>query len=755
MMRHPLINPADPIERQREKLLVVVEALMRRVEQGTDQSGAAYAQFERAAMLEDQVRARTRDLERALDLLNLSNARLAEANRATEAARQNLANAIETVQEGFALFGPDEVLVMCNSRFCMQMSDISARLMPGLRFADYVDLVSHSRDLCLPDGKSPRDWAVTRMARHRDAHVIFNVQFRGDRWVQVSEHRTSDGGTVILQTDVTDIIRAEREERGKMLDDQARVVRATLDHISQGVCIFDARARMIGWNARAGELLAVPRARFRAGLAFGDLLDRLRDRITLGEGVSAADLRAWAYQDSTRLPLRFEMRRDGHEEGGGMDLDAFAQEMPDRGFVFSFTDVTAERRAIAALSRANETLEARVTARTLELEDALANAERANATRSRFVAAASHDLLQPLSAAKLFLASMEDEPLGSRGEDALGKARSALESVETILEALLDISRLETGRLSVSIGAVPLGPLLERLGSEFAPIAAAKGLHLRIRQTNRVVLSDATYLRRILQNLIANALRYTETGGVVVGLRPDGAHSVRVEVVDTGPGIPAQEHANIFREFHRLNARASASEGLGLGLAIVERAAALLGHDIRLSSRMGHGSRFSVRLDLAGAISGQGTKQPQTLPRPMPRQDLIGLLVENDDSLRRALVHLLEGWGVSMLETTDAAEATALLDEIGIQPDFMLIDNQLGTGPTGLDLIAGLGARYGPIPARLITAERSAALRAQAGAQGVAILYKPIDTRILEGFIASVGQPVADLSIGRKPRHHA
>jgi hypothetical protein len=754
-MRHPLINPTDPPERQREKLLTIVEALMRRVEQGTDQSGAAYAQFERAAMLEDQVRARTRDLERALDLLNQSNARLADANRATESARQNLANAIETVQEGFALFGPDDVLVMCNARFCMQMDDISARLVPGLRFADYVDLVSRSHALCLPEGESPQDWAVARMARHRDAHVIFNVQFRGDCWVQVSEHRTSDGGTVILQTDVTDIIRAEREERGKQLDDQARVVRATLDHISQGVCIFDARARMIGWNARAGELLAVPRARFRAGLAFGDLLDRLRDRIELGEGVSAEGLRDWAYQDSPRLPLRFGMRRDGHAEEGGMALDAFAQEMPDRGFVFSFTDVSTERRAIAALSRANETLEARVAARTLELEDALANAERANATRSRFVAAASHDLLQPLSAAKLFLASMEDEPLGPRGEDALGKARSALESVETILEALLDISRLESGRLSVSIGAVPLGPMLERLGSEFAPVAAAKGLSLRILPTDRVVRSDATYLRRILQNLIANALRYTETGGVVVGLRPAGRHALRVDVVDTGPGIPAQEHANIFREFHRLNARASASEGLGLGLAIVERAAALLGHEIRLQSRMGHGSRFSVQLDLASALPGPGTEPPETPPRTFPRQDLIGLLVENDDSLRRALVHLLEGWGVSMLEPSDAAEATALLEEIGIQPDFMLIDNRLGTGPTGLDLIATLGARYGPIPARLITAERSASLRAQAAAKGVAILYKPIDTRILERFIASVGQPGGDLSIGRKPRHHA
>ncbi|KPQ07337.1 MAG: Signal transduction histidine kinase [Rhodobacteraceae bacterium HLUCCA12] len=738
-MTRSLINPDDPFERQREKLLTIIDVLMRRVEQGNDQSGAAYAQFERAAQLEDQVRARTRDLEQALDLLNQSNARLADANRATEAARQDLANAIETVQEGFALFGPDDVLVMCNSRFGMHMHDIAARLKPGLRFDDYVALVSRSQNLCLPEGESPQDWALARLARHRDTHVIFNVQFRDDCWIQVSEHRTGDGGTVILQTDVTDIIRTERDQRGKLLDDQARVVRATLDHISQGVCIFDARARMIGWNARAGELLAVPRNRFRAGLAFADLLERLRDRIELDDNVSVAALHDWAYQDGPRPPLRFEMRRDGRIEGGGMVLNAFAQEMPDRGFVFSLTDVSNERRAIAALSRANETLEARVTARTLELEDALANAERANATRSRFVAAASHDLLQPLSAAKLFLASMEDEPLSGRGQEALGKARSALGSVEAMLDALLDISRLESGRLSVNIGPVPLGPLLERLGSEFAPLAAAKGLRLTIRSTDCVVQSDATYLRRILQNLIANAIRYTDTGGVLVGLRPAGREAVRAEVIDTGPGIPEQEYENVFREFHRLNARASASEGLGLGLAIVERAAALLGHNIRLVSRLGHGTRFAVRMDRAAAPPPAEGDATGVAPRRRPRHDLIGLLVENDDSLRRALVHLLEGWGINMLDTADATEAEALLDEIGIQPDFMLIDNQLETRLTGLDLVAALRARHGPIPARLITAERSDDLRAQAATHGVAILYKPIDTRILERFVASIG----------------
>jgi len=726
-----LLNPADPPARQLDKLLRIASVLMRRVETGGDTSGAAYAQFERAAMLEDQVRARTRDLERALDLLNDANARLAQATRAAEGARQNLADAIETVREGFALFGPDERLILCNARFCAHLPDLRPRLVPGLPFADYVAGVSRSPALILSEGETPQGWRRTRMARHRDRHVMFNVQFAGDNWVQVSEHRTGDGGTVILQTDVTDIIRAEREERGKLLDDQARLVRATLDHISQGVCIFDGAARMRGWNARAGELLALPMADFRAGLSFDDLLERLRARVVLTGGLSVAALRAWTMA-TPRPPLRFGLRR------GSAELDAFAEGMPGGGFVISFTDVTAERRAIAALRQANETLEARVNARTLELGDALARAERANSTRSRFVAAASHDLLQPLSAAKLFLASMRDSPLPDRAAQALDKTEAALGSVEALLAALLDISRLESGRLGTRIEPVPMGPLLARLAEEFAPLAARAGLRFRVRPTTAVALTDATLTRRILQNLIANAIRYTRSGGVLVGLRR-GAAGFRVDVVDTGPGIPEAEREAIWREFHRLNARASASEGMGLGLAIVERAAALLGHRVTLDSRPGRGSRFALILPPAPA-DGPVPHPSEVAPRPALRRDLIGLLIAPEDELRRALAHLLETWGVSVLDLPDPAEAPGLIADIGLAPDFVLLDTRPGDEGAGLDLIAAIAAAHGPRPMSLLTASRDPALAAAAAAAGAALIYKPIDTSILERFVARAGR---------------
>ncbi len=706
-MTHSLINPADPPQVQTAKLLRIADVLMRRVEQSTDDSGAAYAQFQRAVMLEDQVRQRTADLEKALDLLNGSNALLADATREAQAARQNLANAIETVQDGFALFDPADTMVMCNSRFGLQFGDVHPALVPGLAFADYIALISRSRDLALPPGESPDQWQQARIRRHADRDVIFVVALAQDRWLQVSEHRTRDGGTVILQTDLTEIIRLERQERGKLLDDQARIVRATLDHISQGVGIFDAGSRLVGWNVRLAELLSLPVARLRLGLPVDALMPAM--------------LTAWVAQPSPRPALSFE-----DSVANGFTLAVFAQEMPDRGFVVSFTDISAERAALRAISDANETLEQRVSDRTLELAEALDRAEQANAARSRFVAAASHDLLQPLSAAKLFLASIADEALPKPAQSTLEKAQNALTSVEDILGALLDISKLESGPGAVDRGAVRLDPILSQLRDEFAPMAVQKGLRLDILPCNSVVESDPTYLRRILQNLIGNAIRYTERGRVLVGARRlPGA--IRIEVLDTGPGIPAHEQDNIFREFHRLNARASASEGMGLGLAIVERACMLLGHALRLDSTIGRGTRFTVTVP----------RSDRTLDPPPPRnqpnpwdvqgpQDQIVLLVESDPDLRRAICLLLEKWQFNVIDVAGADQALPLLDDLGIVPDRFLIDYASGDGA---DLAALLRQRYGDIPVRLIGTPPSDAVHS------FETLKKPLDSKALATFL--------------------
>jgi len=730
-MNNSLINPLDSVEVQNKKLSKIVFALMNRVEQATDASGAAYAQFQRAAVLEQDVQNRTKELEHALDLLNESNAQLAQANSETEAARSNLANAIEAIQEGFALFDANDRLVLCNSRFGMHMPDIHDHLLPGLLFDNYVRMVSESSFLSLPPNETPAQWAERRLKRHQETHVIFNVRIIWNRWVQVSEHHTPDGGTVILQTDVSDIMRLQRQERERMLDDQAKLIRATLEHLIQGVCIFDNQARIVGWNHRIAELLPISLSSIRVGTPFETILAKLEGKIKFVAEMTPNAIQDWGRQKSGRVPIRFEI-----EHGPQTILDVFAQEMPDGGFVISFTDITSETKAIRAIKTANETLEQRVLERTLELEDALAVAERANASKSRFVAAASHDLLQPLSAAKLYIASLDNASSDERARDIIGKAGRALNSVENILEALLDISKLDSGRASFNIGAVSLEVILDQLRDEFSPIAAQKKLDLRFVKTNAVVQSDATYLRRILQNLIGNALRYTDAGKVLVGVRQNKS-SVRVEVWDTGPGIPDDKQNIIFGEFQRLNASASAAEGMGLGLAIVERACSLLNHPLRVESKVGVGTGFLVEIPrTVRSVQHPNQKQEYNIQTIEP--NLVALLIENDVELQGALTITMEQWGIDVLPVLSGSEAIALLHEIDIVPDVILADYQLDLGETGTDAIRQLWSIYGRIPAALITANRTQQVMQDCQKSGVELMYKPISSENLHDYIGRV-----------------
>lgn len=714
------IDPADPVERQNAKLVKINHALMRRVEQASDETGIAYAQFERAALLEGEVRARTRELEHALALLNEANGKLAEANQAAEAARDNLAGAIETIREGFALFDADDRLVLANSRFVLDMPDVRAALEPGMTFHDYVARVSRSPELALPPGETGEGWLAQRRTRHHDEHVVFNVALTGERWMQVSEHRTHSAGTVILQTDISDMMRRQREERDRLLDDQARIIRATLEHITQGVTIFDAGGLLAGSNARAADLLSLPITRFGVGASLDETFAGL-----LGDGL--APLRAWVEGDRL-APLATELKR------ARKVLHVFAQAMPDGGCVVSFTDVTAERRSLLAISEANETLERRVAERTLELEQAVAVAERANATKSRFVAAASHDLLQPLSAAKLYLSAIEADRCDHT--EVVAKAQSALGSVETILTALLDISRLDAGRASFDIADVPLASVLRQLGVEFQPLAQKKGLTLTVVQSTAVVRSDPTYLRRILQNLIANAVKYTASGRVLVGIRRRGAF-VRLEVRDTGPGIPTEQQGRVFQEFQRLGATASASAGLGLGLAIVDRACALLRHPLSLTSLVGQGSCFHVTLPLSARQAEAAAGEDQPGPA-LALRGKVALLVVADEELRVAMATLLETWGLGVIETAGAQEAVALLAEIGIAPDVLLVAPDRADATFGAGEIRLLRERAGPVAAAVVTAHCGADHAVELKRLAATVVPKPIDPKVLQATLLRI-----------------
>ncbi len=727
-----LIDPNDTLERQNEKLIRITNALMRRVEEKTNESGLAYAQFERAALLNVEVRRRTEDLERTLDLLHESNSLLADAKLQAETARSDLADAIETIDGGFGLFGPDDLLMLSNSRFCRDLEDLPGQIRPGISFREYVVLFSGSPYLDLTDGESRSNWLAARLERHGDDQVAFNVRLTGNRWLQVNEHRTATGGTVVLQTDVTDLMLTERAERQRLRDNQALMLKATLDHLDQGVCIFDDKLRLAGWNSRLVELFRLRSSRTRDMLArpFTWFLKMVSREYEFVGGFSEGQWWTWSLNHGRRHPVWFEIRRREDQI-----LNIFAQEIPDGGFVISFTDVTQQRQAAEELQSLNEQLEHRVEARTMELEEALCEAERANASKSRFVAAASHDLLQPLSAAKLFVQSLNTPGDSVSVSEIAEKAATALSGAEQIIEALLDMSRLDMGEATFSIGAVPLGGTLASLYQELKPAADLKGLDLRFIPSSVSVLSDATYLRRILQNLVVNAIRYTSKGRIVVGVRRTGT-SARVEVHDTGPGIADEERALIFQDFKRLKA-ARQQDGIGLGLSIVERACTGLGHRLELTSEVGRGSCFSVTLPVCG---GRHPEPPAARVVGGDRVDLRGmivLVVENDTTLARAMSTMIETWGAQVLIAGSGEEALHILGEIDLAPDALILDYQLGDGMSGTELWSRICDRYGRIPGRLISANRSPAMREECARLELEFLMKPIDRRILAEFLQS------------------
>lgn len=716
-MLEDLVDPALPMAEQNARLRAILAALMDRAERGQMPS-RPMGQLSHVVALEQQVRARTRDLAETLDKLRMTHARLSQAERDAVSARNSLVDALEAMGEGFAMFDARDCLTLWNSQFCAALPDIRAQLSAGLPFRDYVRMVSDSDEIDLTTATERRDWALKRLQSHTRRNANFTVPLAGDHWLQVSEQRMISGGTAVIQTDVTAMVRTGRLEREKLLDEQAQMVRATLDHIDQAVLIFDAKARLAGWNRRLRDVFAPPSALLTSGTPFAQVLNDLIRRRQLGRGNIWQRLTDWVNGPAFRPPLALDIVQED-----GTELHLSAQAMPDRGFVISFNDLTTERRAIAEMHRLNETLEARVQARTGELVAARDAAERANASKSRFVASASHDLLQPLNAAKLFLSSLaalENTPTQSR---LIDRVQSAFTSVEDILGALLDLSKFDIGAARARIDTVPIGPLFARLRDEFQPMADRRGLELVVIPCTLNVQSDPVYLKRILQNLVSNALRYTERGRVLLGARRSGP-DLRLEVLDTGPGIPPDKQAEIFKEFTRLNP--NAETGMGLGLAIVEQACALLEHPMSLRSRLGHGTVFSLRVPLAPDFVALPPQRPTPETQPGLLSDMLVLVVENDATSRRALMGKLEDWGASPIEAASLADARVQIADLGLAPDIVMADHQLDGGATGLEAIAALRTEHGDIPAILVTADHGPTLAEQAETAGVPLMTKPL-----------------------------
>ncbi|MFD1951845.1 PAS-domain containing protein [Sphingomonas arantia] len=500
---------------------------------------------------------------------------------------------------------------------------------------------------------------------------------------------------------------------GQSLQFSQGLLAATLENIDPAVSVVDRDLALVAWNTRYLEMFGFPPGMIRVGAPVADAIafNAMRGECGPGEVDSHVERRLANIRRGRQHS--FERTRSD-----GRVLKTVGGPMPGGGYVMCFSDVTAEAKARDVLESARIELEARVEQRTAELSAVNADLARATADKTRFLAAASHDLIQPLHAARLFTAAL-DRAVG--GHPLAAKVDQSIVAAERLLRALLDISRLDSGGIVPVVRPFALRPLLREVLDGLAPRAAEKGITLRLACGDAVVASDGTMVRSIVQNLISNAVRYTARGGVVVGARRRG-DGILIEVWDSGIGIPAADRQRIFGEFERLES--GDDVGVGLGLAIVERTARLLGAPVTLTSQVGRGSRFAFTLP-------QAADAPVAVPRAAPKRFARAatiLVVDDDARVCEAMVAMLSARGHRVHVAGSAAAALA----IGMPYDAALIDFHLGEEMDGLALIAALPA----IPAALVTAEPGPALAQRAAACGVALLTKPLDPDAFDNWLA-------------------
>lgn len=531
------------------------------------------------------------------------------------------------------------------------------------------------------------------------------------------------------------LLDAARREQGRDLDTVAtivgeasqalrfnqRVLEAALENMSQGISVVDAELRLVAWNRPYAELFDYPPELLQVGVPVAELVAH-----------NVARGRVQARTPGDPVQRRLAKMRAGtpyvtERHFGDTVVEIRGTPMPGGGFVATFTDVTAFRRSEAELKSVAETLEHRVVERTAELAGAKAEAERANRAKTRFLAAVSHDLAQPLNAAHLFVHALSPQLSEPRHQAALANIDGALGSAESLLGGLLDISRLDAGGMAPKPQVFRVDELVLPLAAEFRVLAAEKSLALEAIACRAWVRTDPQLLRRVLQNFLGNAVRYTARGRLLIGCRRRGDR-IAIEVWDTGPGIAEGDQAVIFEEFRRLD---RGGQGLGLGLAIADRIARLLDLPLTLRSWPGRGTVFSIEVPRA-APEPVVAAAPEPPPPPPPRSRV--LVVDNDADVLRGMQALLQGWQCEVLAARDGDEALRLV--AGATPDLVLLDFHLDDQQTGLMLRERLATVMPPRPCVVITADHGADVREAVAAAGCVLLYKPLKPLALKSVMA-------------------
>ncbi len=734
------------------KLQKIVKVLMEQVERGIDSQGNAYSLFQTAIVLEDKVRERTRRLETALRELEKINHELSAAKQQTETAQIRLMEAIESISEGFALFDHDDLLVLCNSRFIEFWSggrNIREVVRPGIPFRDISRWMVENGIVANIDD-DPEAWLCDRLYRHSNPTDPTVVRLTSGRWLQIRERLTQDGGIVGIYTDITEVKLDEQRRHEQELAEKSILLQSTLDHLMQGVSVFDKHCQLVAWNDRFLELLDLPEWLVRRGASFADYV---RYRSARGDYPEEADKAIAQRTEQLRHALPTKSEQLLHN---GTVVDVRCDPMPGGGFVTTYTDVTDRKLAARQLREANESLERRVRERTTELtavnaklrqeifgrvkiEEALrqakAEAEQANLSKTRFLAAASHDLLQPLNAARLFVTALADRTLPEKEAAFVSQIERALECVEGLLGTLLDISKLDAGAITAEKTDFVIGDLLQQLAEEYEPLARVDGLTLRVVPCSKVVRSDLALLGRVLRNFLTNAIRYTPSGHVLLGCRHRG-DVVRIETLDTGLGIPEASVGEIFDEFKQLHPDRDKSKSFGLGLAIVRRIARVLGHSIGVRSVVGKGSAFWIDVPV-GVLPQALPKREATSASLDTLSSALVVVIDDQESILIGMRELLQGWGCSPIVAVDGRTALLDLARRECSPDIVIADYHLESGANGVDAVEEIRHVCGSdIPGLIITADCSPKVAGIVRRHGFHLLRKPVKPAKLRALVS-------------------
>ncbi|WP_086480210.1 hybrid sensor histidine kinase/response regulator [Oceanospirillum sanctuarii] len=557
----------------------------------------------------------------------------------------------------------------------------------------------------------------------------YEIGLKDGSVLEIRQQPRAEGGRVITFTDIT-----ERSLFARALQQSEQKMRLITDALPAMICYVNARQEYEFTNKAYQEWHGLNRdelqGRHLSQVYSERQLHRLEhyvDKVIKGDSVSfevdeANQDGEIRYLHKTYVP---------HLAASGETL----------GFFVLTQDITERRRTAQALRDANVLLEQRVEERTSELLDAKKQAEEANLSKTKFLAAISHDLLQPMNAARLFNSALAEYPLDGAARKLVTSTASSLSDVEGLIGALVDISKLDAGVVEAQMNNFTLDALLQSLCHEYEEQTALKQQRFRSRVGGCLVYSDSQLLGRILRNFLTNASRYTEAGGqILLATRKKGS-CISIEVWDSGEGIEPEKMSEIFREFSRLKRSTSASDkGLGLGLAIVDKIARVLDHKIRVRSVPGKGSVFSVEVPLADPNQLELTERVQPAPQINPLESRPVLVLDNDPAICLGMEQLLDGWGMDVMTALGRDDALQLIED-GFRPDLLLVDYHLDNDEIGVDVAQELNALMtDPVPVIVITANYSKALNSEIQAINYQLLNKPVKPmklRLLMGQLMS------------------